>query len=182
MGWSVLVPVRSGGKSRLHAPGDWSRACALDTLAAIRGCAVVDHVRTLGQAFDDVEVIQDHGRGLNFELTEAAVGMSRPLAIILGDLPSLTPQDLLNVLTQAAEHVNSMVIDHEGSGTTMVMSTASALVTYFGVDSAALHKAAGFHPLEAPIRTRLDVDTYEDLLLAHDLGLGVNCSTLLRDN
>lgn len=178
MGWSVLVPVRAGGKTRLKAPGDWTSACALDTLAAIRSCSLVDSVAVIGDLETDVEVKPDLGSGLNQELVRAAKEAQRPLAMILGDLPALKANDLDIILESALHWERAMVTDRSGLGTTMITTTVDEITPRFGIDSAQLHRASGFVELDAPIRARTDVDTYDDLLVAAQLGLGAHTSQL----
>lgn len=178
--WSVLLPTRSGGKTRLNAPGDWSRACALDTLAAIQGCPLVGSITVLGDLDYEGNLIADTGTGLNNEITRVARALDRPLAIVLGDLPALTAEALAEVLEQAVNVEKGIVVDHAGTGTTMITLTVADFSPHFGEGSAKKHLADGYRELEACEPVRLDVDTYEDLIRAAAHGLGCETSLLLR--
>lgn len=180
MGWSVIVPVRSGGKSRLHAPGDWSRACALDTLAALENSALVQSILIVGDLEHHLPQTPDLGAGLNEEVARASKEVTLPLAIVLGDLPSLTSDDVDSVLRMAEGCDLSMVMDRQGSGTTMLMARHRNFTPLFGINSAQRHTESGFVSLDAPERARCDVDTYEDLVHAAALGLGKETRALFQ--
>lgn len=178
--WSVLLPTRSGGKTRLNAPGDWSRACALDTLAAIQACPLVGSITVLGDLDYDGNVIADTGTGLNNEIERVARTLDRPLAIVLGDLPALTADALAEVLKQAATFDKCFVVDHAGTGTTMITLNVADFSAHFGEGSANKHLADGYKELETSTRVRLDVDTYQDLVRASEHGLGVETAKLFK--
>lgn len=176
----MLLPTRSGGKTRLNAPGDWSTACALDTLTAIKGSALVESIIVLGDLKFDGNVVADLGTGLNNEIARAATSLPRPLAIVLGDLPAMTSEDFTAILEQASNVDKGVVIDHAGTGSTMITLTVDQFTPHFGDDSAEQHLADGYVPIDASTRARLDLDTLEDLELAASLGLGVATSALLQ--
>lgn len=103
------------------------------------------------------------------------------IAVVLPDLPALTPQALQLTLDAAdtllLRHESVFVPDASGTGTVMLAGPNAhgglARLTRFGWDSARRHERAGVAKLEgAPQQMRLDVDTIEDLLVAHRLGLG----------
>ena len=179
MTWSVLLPVRTGGKSRLNAAGDWSSACGLDTLDAISGCHSVANITLLGDLPTAHRTIDDHGRGLNAEISEALASMSRPVAVILGDLPALKSDDLDTVLNLALHHPKAFVRDAAGAGTTLVTFTSHDAMTFFGEDSANRHSDAGFVELTSPESVRRDVDTVDDVIAAAQMGLGKRTRELL---
>ena len=176
----MLLPTRSGGKTRLDAPGDWSTACALDTLTAIEGSPLVESITVLGDLKFDGNVVADLGTGLNNEIARAATSLPRPLVIVLGDLPAMTSEDFTAILEQATSVEKGVVIDHAGTGSTMITLTVDQFTPHFGDDSAEQHLADGYVPLAASIRARLDVDTYADLLMATELGLGVETDKLFK--
>ena len=97
------------------------------------------------------------------------------VAVLLGDLPALRPEEFDGALAAAARHPLAFVRDADGTGTTL--ATAGPGVPFdplFGPDSAARHAAAGFVELEAsdaPGLTR-DVDTVDGLeaVLHHGVG------------
>lgn len=110
----------------------------------------------------------------------------RGIAVLLGDLPALTPQALDVALGAASRHPLAFMPDAEGTGTTL--ATAAAHTRFepaFGADSAMLHRALGFHDLshEVPAalveRLRRDVDTIDALDAAVRLGLGAHTTAAL---
>lgn len=97
------------------------------------------------------------------------------VAVLLGDLPALTPAELDAALDAAARHPLAFVRDADGTGTTL--ATAAAGVPFepqFGPGSAARHVAVGFVELEASAAPGLthDVDTVDGLetVLHHGVG------------
>jgi 2-phospho-L-lactate/phosphoenolpyruvate guanylyltransferase len=119
------------------------------------------------------------GRGLLAAIGQgvAAARAQTPaaVAVLLGDLPGLRPEELDRALEAAARHPLAFVRDADGTGSTL--ATASDGVAFeprFGPDSAARHVAAGFVELAAsdlPGLTR-DVDTVDGLetVLHHGVG------------
>jgi len=100
---------------------------------------------------------------------------SVPVAVLLGDLPALRPEELDAALGAAARHPLAFVRDADGTGTTLATAAAGvALDAQFGPDSAARHAAAGFTELEASAWPGLvrDVDTVDSLgtVLHHGVG------------
>ena len=97
------------------------------------------------------------------------------MAVLLGDLPALTPEELDEALAAAARHPLAFVRDADGTGTTLATAAPGVpFEPHFGPDSAARHAAAGFVELEAsdtPGLTR-DVDTVDGLeaVLHHGVG------------
>jgi len=77
-------------------------------------------------------------------------------------------------VTLSQGHTHAYCPDAEGEGTSIVVSRDPAgLVTSYGPDSAAAHRAAGLTPLvEAPAEARRDVDTVAHLREAESLGVG----------
>ncbi len=193
--WIVVVPVKQAarGKSRLEVDGvdrrDLARAIALDTLAAATACEAVLQVVVVT---DDPALARDAAmipalrfvpegepRGLDAAVATgiAAVDPSgrMPRAALLGDLPSLRPEDLAAALRAAASVHRAVVADAEGTGSTLV--TAGPGVeweSYFGEGSLARHVAAGCVALQIPDASTLrrDVDTAAQLEAAARLGLG----------
>ncbi|KQM80975.1 2-phospho-L-lactate guanylyltransferase [Agromyces sp. Leaf222] len=110
----------------------------------------------------------------------------RGIAVLLGDLPALTPHALDAALGAASRHPLAFMPDAEATGTTL--ATAAAHTRFepaFGADSAMLHRALGFHDLShdvpAPLaeRMRRDVDTIDALDAAVRLGLGAHTTAAL---
>lgn len=196
----VVIPVKAFriAKSRLTGlphRDDLARAMVLDTLTAV--CAVVDRVvlvsdepelASLVQAAGidgPVEFLADPGAGLNAAIRagDAHLGALRPgwLRIaMVADLPTIRPQDVQQVLTEARPHPRSLVVDAEGTGTTMLLSGQGSLRPHFGRDSARHHRADGALALtEVDPRARRDVDTADDLGGVLRLGPGPHTGAVL---
>jgi 2-phospho-L-lactate guanylyltransferase len=184
--WTVIIPVKpaASGKSRLGLGPELARAIALDTVAAVVACDVVERVLVVTADPDlappGAEVIpEDAPAGINAAIRAAAAESgSGPRAALLGDLPSLRPDDLAHALALAAEHPRAFVADHEQTGTTLVTATPGVeLLTAFGTDSAARHRELGLVELSVPGSTvTMDVDTPEQLERAREAGLGAATS------
>lgn len=190
LGWTVVVPVKSPavGKSRLAGLGPvrarLARAMALDTVdAASRTPGVVqvlvvtpdDEVAATASAMGALPVA-DPGGGL-VAAVEAGIAAARTdlgVAVLLGDLPALRPDELSSALRSAARHGRAMVPDADGTGTTLITaSPGHRLRVRFGPGSAAAHGAAGHVTLVRPVDgLRCDVDDEAGLAQAALLGLG----------
>jgi 2-phospho-L-lactate guanylyltransferase len=97
------------------------------------------------------------------------------VAVLLGDVPCLRPDDLDDALALAAGHPLAFVPDADGTGTTLATALAEAVFEpHFGADSAREHARAGFVALEASARLRRDVDTLDALEDAIALGTGAH--------
>lgn len=195
--WHLVVPVKggAGAKSRLHPPPgvereDLALALATDCLTAVcvsmpAGRVFVvtsdERVRAVARGLGTV-VVPDPGDGL-----DAAVVSGRdhaliadpgaPVAVLLGDLPSLDAGDLRTALGAAAAYPLAVVPDGDGTGTVLLTARRGRdLVPSFGDGSAARHEAAGHHRLELDLpRLRTDVD--DDRALRAAVGLGVGPAT-----
>lgn len=193
-----MIPVKapSGAKTRL-APAvppaereELARAFALDTIAAAVAARSVARVVVVG---DDATLAgaaeflaepaaePDEPRGLTraiaYGIAHARAGDTehalRPIAVLLGDLPALEPDELDEALEAASRHPLAFVRDADGTGTTLITaSVGTALRPHFGADSAARHSAAGFVELAASAGLVRDVDTIDALDQALELGVG----------
>jgi coenzyme F420-0:L-glutamate ligase/coenzyme F420-1:gamma-L-glutamate ligase len=183
--WIVVIPVKgtADAKSRFGEVADrgaLALAIALDTTtAALAARSVVGViVVTSGSAatvFDDLDalvVVEDAPAGLTaavasgIDLAAELGAPGRGVAVLLGDLPALTAEELDAALGLAAAHERATVADAEGTGTVLVTAADGAThSTAFGPGSSAAHVAAGYVPLELPIGSGLrnDVDTLEQL-------------------
>ncbi|WP_235511220.1 2-phospho-L-lactate guanylyltransferase [Agromyces sp. Root81] len=193
--WTVVIPVKApaGAKTRLAAAVPpaarevLARAFALDTIAAALAARTVAQVIVVGDdssLADGAEFLAEPAEGprgltraIAYGIAHARVGDDeaglRPVAVLLGDLPALAPDDLDAALAAASRHPLAFVRDADGTGTTLAAaSTGTELRPHFGADSAARHAAAGFVELEASARLRRDVDTIEALAEAVALGVG----------
>ena len=193
-----MIPVKAPavGKSRLRpavtdaARAELARAFALDTIAAARAAASVARVIVVGddpELADGAEFLAEPGadgdasveRGLlpaiRLGIAHARAEAPVAVAVLLGDLPALRPEELDRALDAASRHPLAFVRDADGTGTTL--ATAAAEVPFdprFGPGSAEQHAAAGFVELaasDAPGLTR-DVDTVDGLeaVLHHGVG------------
>ena len=196
LAWVVLVPMRAlpGAKSRLIDAADDTlghvrlvAAIRSDTLAAASaaaGVAVVVPVVDAPGVTELASFVQAQP-GLNGGLAEAARWAAQRwpgygLAVLVGDLPALRPQDLGAALAAAAEQPHAFVADAPGTGTTLLTAAPGALLNpEFGPGSAARHARAGVH-LPAAAGLRADVDTAEDLRAALRLGIGPATAAVLR--
>lgn len=206
MSWCAVVPVKSlaSAKSRLHADASSERlalAFAQDTITALLGVARIGRVvvatsdpvvatwaHTVGaEVHDDSADV-----GINDAVRAAAASHVRPaecLAIVLADLPCLTPAAMDEVIDVAERHPRCFLPDAEGTGTTMWFSrTPSTITTHFGPASRAAHEASGALDMamvggEAawPLARR-DVDTADDLATALRLGVGPNTRQAVQRN
>lgn len=185
MQWTVIIPVKpaESAKSRLGLGPEVARAIALDTVAAAVASAAVARVLVVtsdpGFRPPGAEiVVEESPAGIDDAIrTAAALAPDGPRAALLGDLPSLRPGDLTAalVLALAPHHPRAFVTDREGTGTTLVTAAAGMLlITAFGPDSAAAHRALGLAELALPAGSTVtaDVDTLEHLEVARVLGLG----------
>ncbi len=103
----------------------------------------------------------------------AARAATNGVAVLLGDLPALRPEDLQAGLAAAAQHPRAVVPDADGTGTVLLTSRDGHLEPEFGAGSAARHAAAGHQRLDLDLpRLRTDVDDDRSLAAAGALGLG----------
>ena len=195
--WSVVLPVKPFGvaKSRMQTTPrlreDLARAMTLDVLDAIR---LAECVRSVVVVTVDDEMTA-HARSvgatvlrdrpflwpdpLNQGVTQAArwLGTHRRadgVAVVPSDLAALQPGDLDAVLRAATSREKGFVPDASGTGTTILTALQGcSLSAGYGEGSAMAHSKRGHRGLtEAPLRSRLDVDTLDDLGAAlPDLGL-----------
>ncbi|NNG40306.1 2-phospho-L-lactate guanylyltransferase [Flexivirga sp. ID2601S] len=191
--WHVIVPVKHSahGKSRLHPPpgvrrSDLALAIALDTLHVVlevvepaQVIVVTEDAEVRLQMQDrGAHVLPDPGRGLNPAI---AAGIDRvrreaagtPAAVLLGDLPALTADELRDGLAACAATEAAVVPDRDGTGTVLLTHhDAGRLVPRFGTGSAARHaRTATVLQPELP-RLRTDVDDDKALREAVSLGVG----------
>jgi 2-phospho-L-lactate guanylyltransferase len=171
--WTVVIPVKGtpDAKSRLGNSPGLSMAIAVDTVEAALAAA-----RVLVVTSADAEpeftalgalVLQDTGGDLNaaVALGIAAAGAG-PVAVLLGDLPALRPEELADALMLAAGHPLAMVPDADAEGTTLITALrAEDHAAAFGVGSRMAHLAAGYVELPLPVTSglRRDVDTAAQL-------------------
>lgn len=193
LGWSVVVPVKAldRGKTRLSTRTAARRrelalAFALDTVRSAVACPAVTEVLVVGD--DDVRDavadlgarwLADPGTGLNPAIVVGAATLrdGAPAAALVGDLPSLRPDELEVALGLARSVDRGLVADAAGIGSTLLTARAGVeLGPRFGERSRAAHRSSGAVELEtapgALAGLRRDVDTEVDLWDAVRLGVG----------
>ena len=205
--WSVVVPVKrlDVAKSRLgddrQSRAELAMAFALDCVTALLAARSVARVivvsadealRPIMRARGADWLDETDAHGLNGAAMQALTTVDGPAAVVVGDLPSLTPAavDLVAELARAVPR--GFISDAEGTGTTMLLARDRAdCVPAFGARSRARHRSAGFVDLglDATLdrmraldlaRARRDVDTDVDLADAIRLGVGDATARILQ--
>ena len=199
--WRVIVPVKGqlAAKSRLHPPAgvaraDLAHAFALDTITA--AVALMPPAHLVVVTSDELTatfvrdhggtVIADEGGGLNPAVRQGIQHVERvlgqgPVAVLLGDIPALRPEDLADALSACSLHPRAMVPDASGSGTVLL----SALCPHdihpqFGPDSAREHARDCVRlDLDLP-GLRTDVDDDQALRRALAIGVGRHTAAVLH--
>ena len=182
--WIVVVPVKgtAQAKSRFGA-GDHSAlalAMAADTVTAamavesVAGVLVVTTAEASG-IFDDLGafVIVQESAGLTSAIdlgVATAIELGEPwrgIAVLLGDLPALTPAELGAALAAAQSYPRAMVSDATGDGTVLITASSGSVHSpRFGPGSSSAHFAEGYMPLEVSASSGLrnDVDSASELV------------------
>lgn len=199
--WRLIVPVKGqlAAKSRLHPPkgvarADLAHAFALDTITAVLACMPPAHLVVvtsdeLTAAFvrdRGSTVVADGGNGLNaaiwqgIEHVHSVLGPG-PSAVLLGDIPTLRPQDLVVALSACAGHHRAFVPDASGEGTVLLSAQAVQDVNpRFGAHSAREHGRDNTRlDLDLPA-LQTDVDDDEALRQAVDIGVGRHTAAVLN--
>ena len=183
--WTVVIPVKGTAmaKSRLggepEARAAVALAMALDTVtAAIAAEAVAEVIVVTSAVVEPVfgalgaTVVADLGTSLSaaivagLAMAATATTGARNIAVLLGDLPALAPQELDAALAVASRHPLSMVADSATTGTTLIAASfGNSHAPAFGPGSAAAHGARGYVLLDVTVSSglRTDVDTALDL-------------------
>jgi 2-phospho-L-lactate guanylyltransferase len=170
--WTVVIPVKGtvSAKSRLGASAELALAIALDTVAAALEAADVIVVTSpsLAPEFEALgaRVVLDTGTGLNAAVRQGIVAAgSGPVAVLLGDVPAMRPEELAAVL--AVRHPLAFVPDADNDGTVLIAALDPAdHAPAFGAHSRVAHLAAGYLELHVPTDSglRRDVDTPDQLV------------------
>lgn len=180
-----MIPLKATtrGKSRLGLPDVPRAALALamarDTIAAVLDAGPVSSVVVVTEdrhdaaalVADGVQVVVTDVRGLNESLLAAAgwlaaAGRPGPVAVLPGDLPFLTSDDLSAALSAAGGSAG-VVADADGTGTTLLVAPSAAqLRPLFGIGSYRRHLDDGAVALVVAGDSSLhrDVDVLADLL------------------
>lgn len=183
-GWLVVVPVKrsAAAKSRLELPGRAAvaRAVTMDTLEVLLAVPSIRRVLVITDESEQraepwpvgVRVLRQRRAGLVPAIGEGLgaarlLDPSAPTAVVLGDLPLITPTAVTSVLSAAGRVPSGFVRDAAGTGTTMVtMAPGVRFTTAFGRDSSARHRALGAIEILAAPGLRQDLDTAADLARA----------------
>ena len=199
--WRLIVPVKDQltAKSRLHPPAgvaraDLAHAFALDTItAAVAGIppghlvVVTSDEHTAAFVRDQGGIVlADRGEGLNpairlgIRYVERVLGLG-PTAVLLGDIPTLRPQDLISALSVCATHPRALVPDASGRGTVLLSALSPRdLDPRFGPDSAREHSRDCVRlDLDLPA-LRTDVDDDQALRDAVTIGVGRHTAVVLH--
>jgi 2-phospho-L-lactate guanylyltransferase len=129
-------------------------------------------------------VIPDDGHGLNPAVRqgiEYAAMAPGPTAVLLADIPTLRPEDLVTALSACAMHRRAMVPDAQGSGTVLLSALSTTdLHPSFGPGSADQHaRECERLDLDLPA-LRTDVDDDKALRLAVEIGVGEHTAAVLH--
>ena len=164
---TVVVPFRSGGKSRLPAEFRPEVALAMlgDVLEAAAAFAtdvrlVADDTAALLVADElGVKVVADPGGGQGRAVAAGLTGLVGPCLVVNADLPCATPEALAGLAAQHPTLVSA------GDGTTNALSLPDPtwFESLYGPGSAARFVAAGLAVVSIP-ELEHDVDTLADLL------------------
>ena len=183
--WIVVVPVKGSAQAKSRfGSGDHSTlalAMAADTVTAamaaesVAGVLVVTTAEAAG-IFDDLGafVIVQETAGLTSAIdlgVATAIELGEPwrgIAVLLGDLPALTPVELGAALAAARSYPRAMVSDAAGDGTVLITALSGSFHSpRFGLGSSLAHRAEGYMPLEVSASSGLrnDVDSASGLAL-----------------
>ncbi len=205
--WSIVLPVKGldAAKSRMgHVAGGTPGALALaffqDTLGAAAACPAVLEVIVTTSDPSIARWAEDRGAvvlsdeaypGINAAARQAALAARSEvgIAVLVSDLPCLTPAALAEALDRADAHARSYLADASGSGTTMLFGHRGVDIDpRFGPESASAHRASGAVDIAAHgpgssaslAGARRDVDTRADLVAALALGVGPHTAAAVR--
>jgi 2-phospho-L-lactate guanylyltransferase len=173
---TVVVPFRSGGKSRLPADVRVDVALAMlgDVLEAAVGhgdsvrLVTDDAAAALVAAALGVEVVEDPGAGQGAAVRAALAGVEGVCLVVNADVPRVRPSDLAALAIPPHAGAVAIVAAADGTTNALGLPYAGAFQPLFGPGSAAqfrAHAAAlglAFHDLDLP-NLRDDVDTETDL-------------------
>lgn len=172
LGWTVLIPVKPlpRGKSRLQ-PATADAAGHARLVNAIRR----ETIRAAEATHGVNRVVLVDRPGLNAALRSAAQEERQRhpqngIAVLVGDLPALTPAELAETLAVAAGYAAAFVPDTAGTGTTLLTARPGGpFEPAFGPGSAHRHARTAVRLAAGP-GLRCDVDTPADLAVAARLG------------
>ena len=173
---TVVVPFRSGGKSRL--PADVRVEVALAMLGDVLEAAVAhgDRVRlvtddaaaALVAAGVGAEVVADPGGGQGAAVWAALAGIDGVCLVVNADVPRVRPSDLTALAIPPRAGAVAIVAAPDGTTNALGLPFAEVFQPLYGPGSAAQFRAHAtalglvFHDLELPNLCD-DVDTAADL-------------------
>ena len=174
---TIVVPFRSGGKSRLPAEIRVEVSLALlgDVLEAAVGHG--DRVRVVtddgaGALVADglgVEVVEDPGGGQGAAVRAALAGVDGACLVVNADVPRVRPSDLTALAIPANAGAVALVAAADGTTNALGIPFAEVFRPLYGPGSAAQFRAHAaalglvLHDLTLP-NLRDDVDTIADLV------------------
>ena len=189
--WRIVIPVRKlgAGKTRTGLDSsdrrDLSLAMLRDVMAAVKATRGVGErvictsdTSLLDALPRDNFWLTTGSEGLNTDLEEALTDISdprrgAPTAVVVADLPCLTPSDLQAVLVEAERGSAAFVASVDGGTTVLANSDSRRLSPSFGESSAVKHRRWNKDVSSAVgVGCRLDVDTLEALAWGQRIGLG----------
>ena len=173
---TIVVPFRSGGKSRL--PDGLRVEVALAMLADVLEAATV-HASRVRLVTDDVaavgiaaalgaEVVADPGGGQGAAVLAGLAGIDGVCLVVNADVPRVRASDLDALAIPPAAGAVAIVAAADGTTNALGLPFAEAFLPLYGAGSAARFRAHAVslgldvHDLELP-NLRDDVDTADDL-------------------
>ncbi|MCU1404932.1 MAG: cofC [Glaciihabitans sp.] len=113
--------------------------------------------------------------GLETVQTVADSAVDSAVAVLLGDVPALRPEELELALREASDYPLAMVADADGVGTVLITAMPGiAHSPAFGGASRQRHLDAGYRELAVDVDSglRRDIDTLEQLSAVIPTGVG----------
>ncbi|MBM3678767.1 MAG: hypothetical protein FJW96_12955 [Actinobacteria bacterium] len=171
----VVVPFRSGGKTRL--PAEIRAEVALAMLGDVLEAAVAfgsarlvtdDPAGALVAAELGVEVVDDPGEGQGAAVAAGLDGIDGPCLVVNADTPCVRPSDLGALAVPARAGALGLVAAADGTTNALALPWPEAFRPLYGPGSATQFRAHAqalglvWHDLALP-NLRRDVDTAADL-------------------
>ncbi len=163
---TIVVPFRSGGKSRLPAEFRIDVALAMlgDVIEAASTVGVVRVVTADLEATTVVRalgatVVDDPGGGQGDAVAVGITGLVGTCLVVNADLPCATPEALAHLAAQAP----ALVPASDGTTNALSLPDPTWFAPLYGPGSAARFARAGLTALSIP-ELEQDVDTLPDLL------------------
>jgi len=163
---TVVIPFRSGGKTRLPAGlrDELSLAMLGDVLEtaaeSVERLRLVtdDDAALLVAAEFGVEIVPDPGGGQGAAVAAALTGLPGPCLVVNADLPCISRA----ALSELARSGLSLVAAADGTTNALSLPEPERFLLLYGAGSAARFAAAGFVSISIP-GLEQDVDTLADI-------------------